>query len=71
MNDAVLKVVDDNDAPKSFITKAEVKRRIKQLEHNTASDFCDALNAAVSDMVDKAVERAKENKRKLVRPCDL
>ncbi|MFB6076475.1 MAG: DUF1931 domain-containing protein [Candidatus Aenigmatarchaeota archaeon] len=38
---------------------------------NVAGDFYDELDAEVKDLVDKAVERAKANGRKTVKPRDL
>ena len=56
---------------RNVIVKAEVKRMIKELEHQTASDFTDALNRQVEQMIQAAVRRAGDNGRKQVRSCDL
>jgi len=55
----------------SLIIKAEVKRRIKDMEHQTGGDFPDALNKRVERIVKDAVSRAHANGRKQVRGCDL
>lgn len=63
---------DDVDAtPKTYLVKAEIKRLIKRLDHQTAGDFLDALNALVGDLVEGAITRAAANGRKQVRACDL
>lgn len=38
---------------------------------NVASDFYDALDAEVQDLLDEAERRAQENGRKTVQPRDL
>lgn len=61
----------DTETSTSLIIKAEVKRRIKQMEGQTAGDFPDALNQKVETIVKEAVGRAQANGRKQVRGCDL
>ncbi|GAD52192.1 hypothetical protein MBEHAL_0952 [Halarchaeum acidiphilum MH1-52-1] len=40
-------------------------------EKNVASDFYDALDEKVEDLLDDAARRAEENGRKTVQPRDL
>lgn len=56
---------------KSLVVKSEVKRILKDLEHQTASDFPDALSQQVEQLIRGAAQRAAANGRKQVRRCDL
>lgn len=56
---------------KSVVVKSEVKRIIKELNHQTASDFVDTLSQQVDAMIRTAVKRAADNGRKQVRSHDL
>ena len=72
MNDETkFKVVDSDDEQRCLVVKAEVKRIIKELDHQTASDFADALSRHVEHVVRAAVKRAAANGRKQVRGYDL
>jgi len=50
-----------------------VRSKIKELAEgmNVASDFAEALNDEVTELIKKACERAKANKRSTVQPRDL
>ena len=50
---------------------SQVKEVIKKSEMNCAGDFCDALDKKIEALVNDAVNRAKSNDRKTVRPGDL
>lgn len=50
---------------------SQVKDVIKKSEMNCAGDFCDALDKKIEALVNEAVNRAKSNDRKTVRPGDL
>ena len=52
-----------------LIVKAAVKEYLD--EKNVASDFYDALDVEVKDLLDDAARRAEENDRKTVQPRDL
>ncbi|WP_254536382.1 DUF1931 domain-containing protein [Halomarina litorea] len=52
-----------------LIVKAAVKDALDDM--NVASDFYDALDDEVRDLLDDAARRAKENDRKTVQPRDL
>ncbi|MFC7044212.1 DUF1931 family protein [Halobacteriaceae archaeon GCM10025711] len=52
-----------------LIVKAAVKEALA--DQNVASDFYDALDAEVQDLLDDAARRAEENGRKTVQPRDL
>jgi len=52
-----------------LIVKAAVKEALA--DKNVASDFYDALDAKVGDLLDDAARRAEENGRKTVQPRDL
>lgn len=56
---------------RSFVVKAEVKRVIKELDHQTAGDFTEALSQRVETLVRDAAKRAADNGRKQVRGYDL
>ncbi|WP_129114367.1 DUF1931 family protein [Halegenticoccus tardaugens] len=52
-----------------LIVKAAVKEALQ--DKNVASDFYDALDEQVQDLLDDAARRAEENDRKTVQPRDL
>ena len=51
------------------IVKAAVKEHLA--DQNVASDFYDALDNEVSDLLDDAAQRAEDNDRKTVQARDL
>lgn len=51
------------------IVKAAVKERLDQM--NVSSDFYDALDDEVTDLLEDAAERAEDNDRKTVQARDL
>ncbi|EMA43744.1 MULTISPECIES: hypothetical protein [Halococcus] len=52
-----------------LIVKAAVKEELNDM--NVASDFYDALDEEVTELLDDAARRADENDRKTVQPRDL
>lgn len=52
-----------------LIVKSAVKEEVD--EQNVASDFYEALNDEVAELVADAAERAEANGRKTVQPRDL
>ena len=52
-----------------LIVKAAVKDALDDM--NVASDFYDALDGEVQELLDDAARRADENDRKTVQPRDL
>ncbi len=52
-----------------LIVKAAVKDAVDEM--NVASDFYDALDEEVQDLLDDAERRAQENGRKTAQPRDL
>ena len=52
-----------------IISKSRTKAATQQC--NVSSEFYGALDAAVREMISKAEERAIDNKRKTLKPCDL
>ncbi len=52
-----------------LIVKAAVKEELG--EHNVASDFYQALDDEVSELLQEAARRAEANDRKTVQPRDL
>jgi len=52
-----------------LIVKAAVKEHLE--EKNVASDFYDALDGEVEELLEDAARRAEENDRKTVQPRDL
>ena len=53
----------------NLIVKAAVKEELSDL--NVSSDFYDALDEEVSELLEDAARRADENDRKTVQPRDL
>jgi len=53
----------------SLVVKSKIKEAAQGL--NVSSDFAEALNEKVRELVAKAAERAKANKRSTVQPRDL
>lgn len=59
-------------APASQVVVAsKVKDALKGGDVRMASDFVEALNGEVHDLIDRAIQRAKDNNRSTVRPQDL
>jgi histone H3/H4 len=52
-----------------LIVKAAVKEYLEK--KNVASDFYDALDEEVAELLEDAARRAEENDRKTVQPRDL
>ncbi len=52
-----------------LIVKAAVKEKLGN--HNVASDFYDALDEEVNELLNDAAARAEANDRKTVQPRDL
>jgi histone H3/H4 len=52
-----------------LIVQAAVKEQLA--DQNVASDFYDALDNEVADLLDDAAQRAEDNDRKTVQPRDL
>jgi histone H3/H4 len=52
-----------------LIVKAAVKEELDDM--NVASDFYDALDEEVEELLEDAARRADENDRKTVQPRDL
>ncbi|PSP16803.1 DUF1931 domain-containing protein [Halobacteriales archaeon QH_10_67_13] len=52
-----------------LIVKAAVKEQLDEM--NVASDFYDALDEEVEELLEDAAERAASNDRKTVQPRDL
>lgn len=52
-----------------LIVKAAVKDALD--DKNVSSDFYDALDERVEDLIDDAADRATRNDRKTVQPRDL
>jgi len=54
-----------------LVVQSKVKELISKHEMNSSGDLADALSAVVEKKLARAVERAKANGRKTVRPEDL
>ncbi|EMA56026.1 hypothetical protein [Halococcus thailandensis] len=52
-----------------LIVKAAVKDELSDM--NVSSDFYDALDEEVSELLEDAAQRASDNDRKTVQPRDL
>lgn len=55
----------------SYIVASKVRENISGADMQCSGDLADAVSAKVEQMLAAAVDRAKENGRKTVRPCDL
>lgn len=53
----------------SLVVRSKIKEVAKDM--NVASDFADALSNEVKKLIDRAIERAKANKRSTIQPRDL
>ncbi|MCX6767743.1 MAG: DUF1931 domain-containing protein [Candidatus Micrarchaeota archaeon] len=53
------------------IVKSVVADSARKAGVRVSADFYDALDKAVSDVISKAVKRAKDNNRKTLMPQDL
>jgi hypothetical protein len=74
MSDAAhIKEVDVEDAVerRSVLVKAEIKRMLKDMNHQVAGDFIEALNQQVCLLITQASVRADRNGRKQIRSHDL
>ena len=58
-------------ARESLVVGSKVRAHIRAKEAKMAGEVLDALNNKVYCLLDKAVERAKANKRTTVRAADL
>ena len=54
-----------------LVVTSKVKEAISKADMNCSGDAPDALSAVVEQILKKAVERAKANGRKTVRPEDF
>jgi histone H3/H4 len=54
-----------------LVVGSKVKNYVKASGLMSSSDVLDALNAAVYELLDKAVQRAKANSRKTVQGRDV
>jgi hypothetical protein len=55
----------------NVVVTSKVKEAVKGHDVRMSSEFVDALNEHVTEVIAKAAERAKTNKRGTVRPGDL
>jgi histone H3/H4 len=54
-----------------LVVQSKVKETISKADMNSSGDLADALSAVVEKKLARAIERAKANGRKTVRPEDL
>ena len=55
----------------NLVVGSKIKALIKAHNMKCSGDLMDAVSASISDILAKAVVRAKANKRSTVRPSDL
>ena len=54
-----------------LIVTSKTKGYIKEKGYQSSGDAMEALNEKIYELIDKALERTKENKRSTVRPHDF
>lgn len=54
-----------------LVVASKVRQYVRAKDVNMSSEVIGALNCAVQGLLDKAVARTTENKRKTLRPQDL
>lgn len=54
-----------------LVVQSKVKEFISKQDMNSSGDLADALSGVVEKLLTRAIERAKANGRKTVRPEDL
>ena len=54
-----------------LVVGSKVKNYMRDKGVKSSGDLVEAVSAKVYQLLDAAVERARENKRSTVRPCDL
>ena len=54
-----------------FVVGSKVREFVRAHKSFAGSDLLEALNRNVTALLTRAVERARSNKRKTVRSCDL
>lgn len=62
-------MADTTGPAELIISKSRTKSAVK--ECNVSSEFYAALDIAVRELIKTAEQRALENKRKTLKPCDL
>lgn len=55
----------------TVVVASQTRETVRGADIRMASDFPDALNAEVHHLIERAVQRAKDNGRGTVRPSDL
>jgi len=61
----------DKMKPADFVVKAKVKALMKEAGMSCAADVWEELGHSVTRAVKLAIVRAKANRRKTVRGCDI
>lgn len=54
-----------------YVVKSKVRELAKKKKMNLGGDAVDALNKEVARLVDRAVERAKANRRSTIKGRDI
>ncbi|MEX1177839.1 MAG: hypothetical protein WEB09_05210 [Nitriliruptor sp.] len=55
----------------NVVVASKIREAVKAQDVRMSSEFVDAVNQHVNELIAKAAERAKDNKRGTVRPGDL
>ena len=61
----------DKINPAEFVVKSKVKILLKEAEMNGSAEMWEELGHRVTHAVKVAIARAKANKRKTVKACDI
>ncbi len=65
--------MSDNDKinPAEFVVKSKVRTLLKEADMNASAEMWEELGHRVTHAVKVAITRAKANKRKTVKACDI
>ncbi|MEM0360017.1 MAG: hypothetical protein QXK06_01595 [Candidatus Diapherotrites archaeon] len=54
-----------------LVVKSKVKEYAKKKDIRMSAEVFDELNKVIAGKIDKAIMRAKENKRQTIKACDI
>ena len=60
-----------NQNPKTFVVRSHIGQQFNKMGHSMAFETIDRINYMVARIIKDSCRRCKDNKRKIVRPCDI